>query len=1098
MNALLRTWIVASVICSTAHAAEELDLSGRWAFRLDPGDAAEAGRWFAGPLPDRVELPGSLQEQGHGNDVSLDTAWTGSVIDRSYFTAPRYAKYREPGNIKVPFWLQPEKHYVGPAWYQRTVTIPEQWRGRHVTLTLERCHWQTTVWVDGERAGTADSLSTPHVYDLSEHLTPGEHRLTIRVDNRMIVGVGPNSHSVSDHTQSNWNGIVGRIELRATPPVWIDDVQVLPDVASRRVTARIELGNATGRAGRGTLALDPEAVNTDTPHDPPPVSADVEYAAGPRSTVEVTLPLGDGAQPWDEFHPALYRLTVSFQTKPPPGAPPTSTYTDRRSVTFGMRELTTEGTQFVLNGRPLFLRGTLECCIFPLTGYPPTDVESWKRVIRACQAHGLNHMRFHSHCPPEAAFTAADELGFYFQVECSSWANQGAAIGEGRPVDRWLYDEADRILRAYGNHPSFLLLAYGNEPAGPGRGAEYLKKWVTHYREKDPRRLYTSASGWPMIAESRFHVTPAPRIQAWGAGLRSRINARPPETVTDYRSFVEQHDVPIISHEIGQWCVYPNFEEIPKYTGVLKPKNFEIFRDFLETAGMGDQARQFLMASGKLQVLCYKEEIESALRTPGFGGFQLLDLHDFPGQGTALVGPLDPFWDDKPYVSPEEFRRFCNATVPLARMEKRVLTTDETFSARIDVAHFGPEDLAAARLPWKLLDPAGQPVAEGELGPVALPTGKLTSVGEIAAPLADVEAPQKLRLVVGIAGTDFENDWDLWVYPARAAADPPDDVMVARCLDPAALARLSSGGKVLLLPGPKAVKTDVALGFSSIFWNTAWTRGQAPHTLGILCDPAHPALAAFPTEYHSNWHWWDPVHRGAAMVLDDLPDGLCPIVQVVPDWFEPKRLGLVFEARVGGGKLLVSSIDLGEDLDERPVARQMRYSLLRYMAGDRFDPQVQLTPDQVRALFKEPTLLARLGATIRADSQAEGYEAWRAIDGDPATLWHTAWEPEPVGHPHHLILDLKEPVEVAGLVYVPRQDMINGRIARFAVYVSDDAGQWGRPDVAGEWPDGAARREVRFPEPREGRYLKLEALSEVKGQPFASVAEVDLVVGRKR
>jgi len=1095
MSGLLRVWIVVSVVCSTACGAEELDLSGRWAFRLDPEDAGEAGRWFAGPLPDRIELPGSLQEQGHGDGVALDTAWTGSIIDQSYFTSPRYAKYREPGNIKVPFWLQPEKHYVGPAWYQRLVTIPEPWRGQHITLTLERCHWQTTVWVDGERVGTADSLSTPHVYDLTEHLTPGEHRVTIRVDNRIIVGVGPNSHSVSDHTQSNWNGIVGRIELRATPPVWIEDVQVYPDLAKKQARVRLAFGNRTGFITDGEVTLKVVACNTQTAHTPPATEFKLFCPPGPRWEPDMTFlyPLGDQLQPWDEFQPTLYRLTVTLDA-----GKGNNRSKDQRTVTFGMREIATRGTQFVLNGRPLFLRGTLECCIFPLTGYPPTDVESWKRVIRACQAHGLNHIRFHSHCPPEAAFVAADELGFYFQIECASWANQGAAIGEGRPLDRWLYDEADRILRAYGNHPSFLLLAYGNEPAGPERGAKYLKKWVTHYCEKDPRRLYTSASGWPMITESQFHVTPAPRIQAWGAGLRSRINARPPETVTDYRSFVEKYDVPIISHEIGQWCVYPDFDEIPKYTGVLKPKNLEIFRDFLDAAGMGDQARQFLMASGKLQVLCYKEEIESALRTPGFGGFQLLDLHDFPGQGTALVGPLDPFWDDKPYVSPEEFRRFSNATVPLARMEKRVFTAGETFSAEIDVAQFGPEDLAAARLPWKLLDPAGQPVAGGELGPLELPTGKLTSVDEIAAPLAAVKAPQKLRLVVGIAGTEIENDWDLWVYPARAAADPPDDVMVARCLDPAALARLQSGGKVLLLPRPKAVKTDVALGFSSIFWNTAWTRGQAPHTLGILCDPGHPALAAFPTEYHSNWQWWDPVRRGAVMVLDGLPAELRPIVQVVPDWFEPKRLGLVFEARVGGGKLLVSSIDLWEDLDERPVARQMRYSLLQYMASDRFDPQVQLTPDQVCALFKEPSLLQRLGATIRVDSQAEGYEAWRAIDGDPATLWHTAWEPEPAGHPHHLVIDLKEPVEVAGLVYVPRQDMINGRIARFAVYVSDDPGRWGRPAVTGEWPDGAARRTVRFPEPRKGRYLKLEALSEVKGQPFASVAEIDVIVGRKR
>lgn len=154
----------------------------------------------------------------------------------------------------------------------------------------------------------------------------------------------------------------------------------------------------------------------------------------------------------------------------------------------------------------------------------------------------------------------------------------------------------------------------------------------------------------------------------WGFTIKS--NAQPPETTTDYREYLSRYQAPIVSHEIGQWCVYPNFDEIDKYTGSLKLKNFEIFRDFLEQAGMSDQAKPFLMASGKLQVMCCNEDIESALRTPSFGGFQLLDMRDFPGQGTALAGMLDPFWDSKPYRTPAEFRRFCGPIVPLARMSK--------------------------------------------------------------------------------------------------------------------------------------------------------------------------------------------------------------------------------------------------------------------------------------------------------------------------------------------------------------------------------------------------------------------------------------------
>jgi hypothetical protein len=638
-------------------------------------------------------------------------------------------------------------------------------------------------------------------------------------------------------------------------------------------------------------------------------------------------------------------------------------------------------------------------------------------------------------------------------------------------------------------------MAYGNEPAGPGRGAKYLAPWVEHYKAKDPRRLYTAAAGWPIISESQYLVSPDLRIQHWGAGLTSRINALPPETVTDYREGVARYGVPYVSHEIGQWCVYPNFDEICRYTGVLKPKNFEIFRTFLEENHMGDQARQFLMASGKLQMLCYKEEIESALRTPGFGGFELLDLHDFPGQGTALVGVLDPFWDSKPYVTPDEFRRFSNSVVPLARLPKRVFTVDEELTAAVELYQFGPAPLADATVGWRLVTASGDVAAAGKFPAKTYTNGKLHVVGPIAVPVGKVAAPQKLRLVVGVEGTPYENDWDLWVYPSLVDTAPPDGVLVTRQLDDAAVDRLRSGGKVLLLVPPKSVAGDVAVGFSSIFWNTAWTRNQPPHTLGILCDPGHPALAQFPTEYHSNWQWWELIHSSGAMVLDGLPPELRPIVQPIDTWFEARRLGLVFEATVKdvGGKLLVSSIDLASDLDRRPVARQMRHSLLAYMASDAFGPNVEVGVEAIRGLMRAPSKMEQLGATASADSAQQGYPATNTIDGDPETIWHTAWGDAAPGCPHHLVIDLGREMAVVGLNYVPRRDMSNGRIADYEVYVSADGRAWNEAVSAGTWPNTPQSKRVVFDRPRQARYVKLVACSEVQKRSWASAAEIEVV-----
>jgi hypothetical protein len=538
-------------------------------------------------------------------------------------------------------------------------------------------------------------------------------------------------------------------------------------------------------------------------------------------------------------------------------------------------------------------------------------------------------------------------------VECGSWANQSTSLGDGKPIDQWIYAEADRILRNYGNHPSFMLLLYGNEPRGV-RHKAFLTRWVEHYKSVDPRRLVSSGAGWPALPVNDFHVVPNPRIQSWGGGLKSRFNARPPDTTGDYRDYISQQHVPVISHEIGQWCVYPNFQEIRKYTGYLKPRNFEIFRDRLVENGMGDMAKSFLFASGKLQALCYKEEIEAALRTPGMGGFQLLDLHDFPGQGTALVGVLDPFWEEKGYISPAEFRRFCNATVPLVRLPQRVFTTEDRMIAPVELAHFGSAPLKGAAVDWMVKTARGKTYAQGELPLSAVPLGNAFTAGQVEVDWHKATAPMACKLVVKVRGTPFENDWDLWVYPASPTLPGRAEVMETSQFDEAACEQLRAGRKVLLtLPGARVRNFDTApvkLGFSSIFWNTAWTSRQAPTTLGILCDPGHPALRQFPTQGYSTWQWWYLIHRAGALRLDQLPAGTQPIVRIIDDWFTARPLGLVVEGRVGKGKILICGFDLTQDADD-PVSRQMRASLLSYLDSKACRPATEFAPEQIQNLI---------------------------------------------------------------------------------------------------------------------------------------------------
>jgi hypothetical protein len=913
-----------------AQTSNEISLAGQWRFALDRDNTGETDKLFARDLPLQARLPGSMHEQGLGDPPSAQTKWTAGIGAQFLNRAP-WNSYAKDDDFKTPFWLTPLRYYVGPAWYQRDVEIPATWAGKRIVLTLERPHWESTVWVDETKIGTENSLGTAHQHDVTQAMTPGKHRLTIRIDNTVKIRVGNDAHSVSDQTQGNWNGIVGAITVSATDKIWLDDMQVYPSIQGKKAKVVVSVGNVSGTAGSGTITLAAVSTNAASSVSTAPKDFPITLDAS-GGKAELEYPLNPATSLWDEFDPALVKLDVKLRS---------SAASDSRAITFGLREFGTKGTQFVLNGRPIMLRGTLECCIFPLTGYPPTDVESWKKEIRTAQSYGLNHLRFHSWCPPEAAFVAADELGMYLQIEASAWT------AYDRPdVLPWISNEIERMLKAYGNHPSFVMLAPSNEPSrtdANGVMAGMMKMLAEH----DPRHLYTAGAGWPQLATNEYHVLSSPRMQA------SNELRRAPQTSSDYRAQVARYTVPIVGHEIGQWSAFPNLDETSKYTGSMRATNLEIFRDILNKSGLGDQAKEFTQASGHLQALLYKEEIENHLRTPGIGGFQLLDLHDFPGQGTAPVGVLDAFWDSKGYITAQQHRRYCGPTVPLARLSKRIFTTDEDFNASAEVAHFGAKDLENAKATWRVRDAAGKILQSGSLAPVTLKTGGQTSLGEIRISKGTLPSPAKLNLEISLDGLDAANDWEFWVYPASVSTDAPAGVRIATTLDDDAMNYLTGGGKLLLVPPADNIAGNALASFGPLFWNNiTFPGGNRVHTLGILCDPKHPALAEFPTDFHSNWQWCELTNTAKPMILTDLPRDLHPLVQTIDDWLTCRKLGLVIEAEVGQGKLILTSMDLTQNLDSRPVARQMRKSLVDYMTTPAFAPKITLTDAQLRSLLK--------------------------------------------------------------------------------------------------------------------------------------------------
>ena len=868
-----------------ACAQQTIDLSGTWQLAIGEQPVYN----------DQIALPGSMITAGKGDEVTVSTVWTGSTYDSSYYFNPYMQPYREAGNVKYPFFLTPDHHYVGKAWYKRTVQVPKDWKKKRVILYLERPHIETTVYVNGKEAGHRMSLSVPHQYDVTELIRPGRrNEIAICVYNGIEnVGVGQDSHSVTDQTQGNWNGIVGRIELRTQQqPV----IRITHDAARR-----------------------------------------VAYIHVDGELHEVSL--GDSVRQWSEFDPYLYTRTIVHHGQP-------------LTITFGIRDISIQNRQLMLNGQPIWLRGTVESCCFPETGYPPTDVESWLAIFRKCKEYGLNHVRFHSYCPPEAAFVAADQVGIYLQPEGPSWPNHGVRLRRGQVIDQYLLDESRRIIDTYGHHPSFLMMAAGNEPAGDW--VSYCNDWVKEMKAYDPTKIYCGASvggGWAWDGGSEYHVKGGARGLDW--------DRHSPHSDDDYyqgilfpRNYKDSvaNQTPIVAHEQGQWCAFPDFKEISQYTGAYKALNFEIFRDLLERNGMAQQAEHFLHASGKLQTLAYKYEIERNLRTTDYTGFQLLGLNDYSGQGTALVGVLNVHWHEKGYTTAADWTQFCAPVVPLARFPKFVYAASDTLRVPVELYNASGTAINSQPATYAIRNEQGETVASGQLTGKSLPVGKNIEVGTICSPLNTIREASKLTLTVRI-GTVAENTWDFWVY--LPVEQPATTVYIADTLDAEALRVLSDGGKVLLtVAGKVTLGSDVRQNYLPVFWNTSWFKMRPPHTTGAYIDKSHPLFKYdFPTDDWANLNWWELLNKAQVMNLMELPLDYQSPIQPIDTWHVSRKLGMLVEAEVLRGRLLMTTMDIINDLERRVVARQMRQAILRYMQSDDFRPSLKLSPEVISHFF---------------------------------------------------------------------------------------------------------------------------------------------------
>ncbi|TKC06976.1 glycoside hydrolase family 2 protein [Pedobacter frigoris] len=879
---------------SSSNAQDRISLAGTWTYSLDTN---------ARTFNKTIQLPGTLDDAAIGE-------------------APKVSPEQMSKEIMIGLWRK--NRYVGVASYKREITIPAGFSNKNLELYLERVIWKTSVWVDDRKVGDAVSLSAPQTFRLPQ-LAPGKHTITLRIDNRQQFQIGDATHAYTDGTQIIWNGVIGKMQLVARQAT-IEQVSITPDVdnskAGFNISVKLPANDQKGYRLQTSISFKGKTI----------AQKSVQLS---NSVATLDFPIANPVL-CDEFNPALYTSTTRLTKN--------GKVVDEYKSQFGMRKVTNQNSQLQLNGKRIFLRGTLECNIFPLTGHPPMDKAGWLKVMTTAKQYGLNHLRFHSWCPPEAAFAVADSMGMYLQVELPLWTT----IGKDKAQHDFLNSEADLILKNYGNHPSFCFFSMGNELEG---NFVWLNELVKKLKSGDKRRLYATTSfsfgqkSWPQPQDD-FYITQW-TVKGWVRG-QGIFNDKAPAFNTDYTKSIDSLPVPIVTHEIGQYSVYPNIDEIKKYTGVLTPLNFMAVRNDLSKKGLLPLAKSYLLASGKLSANLYKEEIERALKTPGFSGFQLLDLHDFPGQSTALVGLLDAFWESKGIISAKEFSSFCGPVVPLLRFKKADYTNDERFTATAEIANFLNKAIQPSTVLWEVTDAGKKVVAKGEWRTKEIPVGNENVVGQIDLDLSGIVKAEALTVSVSIKNTDYKNQWNFWVYPAKQPSNIQNVSFTTSIKE--AIDKLQQGETVLLNPDTSAIK-GVAGRFAPVFWSPVHFPSQ-PGSMGLLINDKSAAFANFPTENYTNWQWWDLVTHSKSLMLDSISKGINPLVRVIDNFFKNRKMGTVIEAKLGKGKLIICSMDIHTDLEKRTTARQLRYSLMKYASEKSFEPELQLTEEELKGLFK--------------------------------------------------------------------------------------------------------------------------------------------------
>ena len=954
-------------------------LNGKWHVVLEDGTTGQ------------MDLPGTLDENGIGHrDVGANQWHPDAVlgnaageIDKDAPIATRFTRRHT---------------YEGEARISSKITVPDYGTDRLFVLA-ERAR-ALRLLVDGEacavfRQGT---LSTPYIFELTG-AAPGEHEFTFLSDNSypgMPKAAICYSSAATDETQTNWNGILGECSMYTRPQNFIDSLRVYPRAVKKEEKNKaggyvldvcVELAPGAKKVYKDAkIILQSEALAAGELEDTQTLTEIISYSGeglaeagtdkeeNPK-TMEIwfrDLPLRENVKLWDEDEGNLYEMAVTLDNGM--SAEDKGGSTAECRTRFGIRSFGDNGSgRLALNGRAIFLRGEANCAEYPETGHPPMTIPEWKEMLLKYRSYGINFVRFHSHCEPEAAFAAADELGMLLQPELSHWDPKDAFGTE--ESYRYYRAELVDLLKTYANHPSFVMLTLGNELQAQDEGRERMRELVRTAKRMDPTRLYANGSNAfygeeGCDPESDFYTSQSCKdvvIRGTFSGMRGYLNENYPSADRTYDEAMaeirKEYQKPVFSFEVGQFEVLPDFEELESFHGISDPVNLKLIKKRVEERGLLPTWEKYVEATGELSRLAYREEIEAAMRTRELSGISLLGLQDFPGQGTALVGMMNSHLEPKPYdfARPERFREFFQECRILVKLPHYTYEAGERLIAEVEAANFGKENIEGVFC-WTLAgkksvsengncEPAeikskNTVIATGEDTEITIcRPGSYTEVGSLDIPLDFVEKNTALTLKVRIG--DSISAYPIWVY-RKTTPVCPENVYETRAFDVKTREILQNGGRVYLSPDadkeslPNSIKTQ----FTTDFWSVG-TFADQEGGMGQLIDTEHPIFKEFPTDFHTDWQWWIMATKRAVI----LPHPMKTIITEMDSYAFLRPMAQMIEFRCLKGKVLLSTMELHKS-QQYPEVRALQASIYTYLSGENFEPAEEITEEELSMLVR--------------------------------------------------------------------------------------------------------------------------------------------------